>query len=146
MPWSHLPGCGPHRHRGVAVPSAAVPRSGTPLPNLFTTTTSPPRSLWPQRHPRLPVTTTSPATGCCRCPTSVPLGARPVPVPRLAVSAASESLPAFRSFLCAGVAYHVSSTSVVMDTTKAKSVLGWTPNTPPPRPLSGLASRCSYCV
>ncbi len=59
--------------------------------NSFTTTTSPPRSPWPQRRPRRLAHTTSPATGCCRCPMSV---LRSAPgryrCPDRGVSAASE--------------------------------------------------------
>jgi UDP-glucose 4-epimerase len=67
------------------------------------------------------------------------LGARPVPVPKVAVSAASEiiaRLPFVPSVL---EWLHVGRTSLVMDTGKAKSQLGWTPKYTAAETLSALA-------
>ena len=67
------------------------------------------------------------------------LGARPVPVPRLVVSAASEVI-ARVPFLPSGLEWlHAGRTSTVMDTRKAKSQLGWTPKYTAAETLSGLA-------
>jgi nucleoside-diphosphate-sugar epimerase len=68
------------------------------------------------------------------------LGARPVRVPRIAASAASEvvsRLPFVPSIL---EWLHVGRTSVVMDTAKAKSQLGWTPRHTAAETLSALGA------
>ncbi|MCT7657618.1 NAD-dependent epimerase/dehydratase family protein [Mycobacterium deserti] len=67
------------------------------------------------------------------------LGARPVRVPRIAASAASQviaRLPFVPSVL---EWLHVGRTSVVMDTAKAKSQLGWKPEHSAAETLSALA-------
>jgi UDP-glucose 4-epimerase len=67
------------------------------------------------------------------------LGARPVRVPKVAASAASEviaRLPFVPSVL---EWLRVGRTSMVMDTTKAKSQLGWTPKYTVAETLSALA-------
>ena len=67
------------------------------------------------------------------------LGARPVPVPSLVVSVASEVI-ARVPFLPSGLEWlHAGRTSTVMDTRKAKSQLGWTPKYTAAETLSGLA-------
>ncbi|SEH63463.1 Nucleoside-diphosphate-sugar epimerase [Mycolicibacterium rutilum] len=68
------------------------------------------------------------------------LGARPVPVPRAAASVASgvvARLPFVPSIL---EWLHVGRTSVVMDTTKARTQLGWQPNYSAAETLSALAA------
>ena len=66
------------------------------------------------------------------------LGARPVRVPRVAMAAASEAL-ARLPFVPSSMEWlHVGRTSVVMDTSKAKSQLGWTPKYTAAETLSGL--------
>ena len=68
------------------------------------------------------------------------LGGRPVPVPRLAAVAASAvvaQLPFAPSML---EWLHVVRMSVVMDTSKAKSVLGWTPEYTSAEALKALAA------
>ena len=66
------------------------------------------------------------------------LGARPVPVPHLAISAASEVVARLPFVPSALEWLHVGRTSVVMDTNKAKSQLGWTPKYTAAETLSGL--------
>ena len=67
------------------------------------------------------------------------LGARPVRVPRLAMSAASEVIARLPFVPSALEWLHVGRTSVVMDTGKAKAQLGWTPKYTAAETLSGLA-------
>lgn len=68
------------------------------------------------------------------------LGARPVPVPHAAASVASEVI-ARLSFVPSALEWlHVVRTSVVMDTAKAKSQLGWQPKYTAAETLSGLAA------
>ncbi len=67
------------------------------------------------------------------------LGARPVPVPRVVMSAASEVVARLPFVPSALEWLHVGRTSVVMDTGKAKSQLGWTPKHTAAETLSGLA-------
>ena len=67
------------------------------------------------------------------------LGARPVPVPRVAMAAASEVVARLPFVPSALEWLHVGRTSVVMDTGKAKSQLGWTPKHTAAETLSGLA-------
>ena len=93
--------------------------------NSFTTTTSPPRSPWPQRLPRRRAPTTSPATGVLSMSdVGHALGARPVPVPRVAVTATSEVLARLPFVPSALEWLHAGRTSVVMDTGKAKIPAG----------------------
>ena len=115
--------------------------------NLSTTMTSPPRSLLATTTSARPVPTTSPATECCRCPMSVAaFGARPVPVPRLAMSAASEVVARLPFVPSALEWLHAGRTSVVMDTNKAKSQLGWTPKYTAAETLWGWRSRSRYSL
>ena len=67
------------------------------------------------------------------------LGARPVRVPRLAMSAASEVIARLPFVPSALEWLHVGRTSVVMDTGKAKSQLGWTPKYTAAETLAALA-------
>lgn len=66
------------------------------------------------------------------------LGARPVRVPRAAVTAASEVIARLPFVPSALEWLHVGRTSVVMDTAKAKSQLGWTPKYTAAETLSAL--------
>jgi UDP-glucose 4-epimerase len=67
------------------------------------------------------------------------LGARPIRVPRIAASAASEVI-ARLPFVPSSLEWlHVGRTSVVMDTAKAKAQLGWTPKHTAAETLSELA-------
>jgi nucleoside-diphosphate-sugar epimerase len=66
------------------------------------------------------------------------LGARPVRVPKVAATAAS-GLMARLPFIPSSLEWlHASRTSVVMDTTKAKTQLGWTPKYTGAETLSAL--------
>ena len=65
------------------------------------------------------------------------LGARPVRVPRVAMAAASEALARLPFVPSAMEWLHVGRTSVVMDTSKAKSQLGWTPKYTAAETLAG---------
>jgi UDP-glucose 4-epimerase len=67
------------------------------------------------------------------------LGARPLPVPRLAVSAASEVIARLPFVPSALEWLHAGRASTVMDTSKAKSQLGWTPEYTAAETLAGLA-------
>jgi nucleoside-diphosphate-sugar epimerase len=67
------------------------------------------------------------------------LGARPLRVPKVAATAAS-AVVARLPFVPSAVEWlHVGRTSVVMDTTKAKTQLGWTPMHTAAETLSALA-------
>ena len=67
------------------------------------------------------------------------LGARPVRVPRIAATAASEVIARVPFVPSALEWLHVGRTSVVMDTSKAKTQLGWTPKYTAAETLSALA-------
>lgn len=67
------------------------------------------------------------------------LGARPVPVPRAAATAASEVIARLPFVPSALEWLHAGRTSVVMDTTKAKTQLGWEPKHTAAETLSQLA-------
>ena len=67
------------------------------------------------------------------------LGARPIPVPHVAASAASEVIARLPFVPSALEWLHVARTPVVMDTSKAKSQLGWHPKHTAAQTLSGLA-------
>jgi nucleoside-diphosphate-sugar epimerase len=68
------------------------------------------------------------------------LGARPVRVPRVAAKAASEVIARLPFVPSALEWLHAGRTSVVLDTGKAKSQLGWTPKYTAAETLSGLAA------
>jgi nucleoside-diphosphate-sugar epimerase len=67
------------------------------------------------------------------------LGARPVRVPKVAASAASEVVAKIPFVPSALEWLHIGRTSVVMDTEKAKTQLGWTPNYSSAETLTALA-------
>ena len=67
------------------------------------------------------------------------LGACPVRVPRIAATAASEVIARVPFVPSALEWLHVGRTSVVMDTSKAKTQLGWTPKYTAAETLSALA-------
>jgi nucleoside-diphosphate-sugar epimerase len=66
------------------------------------------------------------------------LGARPIRLPRAAASVASEVIARLPFVPSALEWLHVGRTSVVMDTTKAKSQLAWTPKYTAAETLSAL--------
>jgi nucleoside-diphosphate-sugar epimerase len=68
------------------------------------------------------------------------LGARPLPIPRVAMTATSELLARLPFVPSALEWLHAGRTSVVMDTGKARSQLGWTPKYSAAETLSGLAA------
>ncbi|BBX00483.1 epimerase [Mycolicibacterium moriokaense] len=68
------------------------------------------------------------------------LGARPVPVPKAAATVASEVMARLPFVPSALEWLHASRTSVVMDTSKAKAQLGWTPKHTAAETLSALAN------
>ncbi|OBK74998.1 NAD-dependent epimerase/dehydratase family protein [Mycobacterium sp. 1274761.0] len=68
------------------------------------------------------------------------LGAWPVRVPHVAVKATSEVVARLPFVPSALEWLHAGRTSVLMDTSKAKTQLGWTPNYTAAETLSGLAS------
>ena len=67
------------------------------------------------------------------------LGARPVRVPRVAATAASAMIARLPFVPSVLEWLHVGRTSVVMDTTKAKTQLGWSPKHTAAETLSALA-------
>jgi UDP-glucose 4-epimerase len=70
---------------------------------------------------------------------AIELGARPVRVPRAAATTAS-AVVARLPFVPSVLEWlHVGRTSVVMDTTKAKTQLGWSPKHTAAETLSALA-------
>ena len=68
------------------------------------------------------------------------LGARPLPIPRVVMTATSAALARLPFVPSALEWLHAGRTSVVMDTSKAKSELGWTPRYSAAETLSGLAA------
>lgn len=71
------------------------------------------------------------------------LGARAVRVPKIAMTAASQVVARLPFVPSALEWLHVGRTSVVMDTTKAKSQLGWTPKYTATQTLSALSQSVS---
>lgn len=67
------------------------------------------------------------------------LGGRPIPVPAIAASAASAVVARIPFLPSIAGWVHVARTSVVMDTHKAKTVLGWTPKYTTAETLAALA-------
>jgi len=68
------------------------------------------------------------------------LGARPLRIPRIAMTATSELLARLPFVPSALEWLHAGRTSVVMDTGKARSQLGWTPKYSAAETLSELAA------
>ncbi len=139
MPWNQLPG------RSGGCPRRCHCSSRRSLTrarryNSFTTTTSLPQSLWPQPLPHRLGHTISRETACCPCPTSaVALGARPLRVPHAAMTVTSQVVARLPFVPSALEWLHAGRTSVVMDTGKAKSQLGWTPKYTAAETLAALA-------
>lgn len=139
MPWNQLPG--PVRKVSQALPllTPPFPDPGTPLQlvhhddvasaiDLATTTSAPPGAYNIAGDGVLSMSDVAEA-----------LGARPLRVPRAAVSAASEVV-ARLPFVPSTLEWlHVGRTSVVMDTAKAKSQLGWRPKYAASETLAALA-------
>lgn len=140
MPWNHFPGAVRRLTRALPVLKPPFPDPGTPLQlvhhddvaaaiALAATTSAPPGAYNLAGDGVLSMSDVGAA-----------LGARPVPVPRLAATAASRVIARLPFVPSALEWLHVGRTSVVMDTTKAKSQLGWTPKYTAAETLSGLAA------
>jgi UDP-glucose 4-epimerase len=139
MPWNQLPG--PVRRITQALPllKPPFPDPGTPLQlvhhddvaaaiALAATTSAPPGAYNIAGDGVLSMSDIANA-----------LGARPVRVPRIAAATASEVIARLPFVPSAMEWLHVGRTSVVMDTAKAKSQLGWTPKYTAAETLSELA-------
>ncbi|MGV0641980.1 NAD-dependent epimerase/dehydratase family protein [Mycolicibacterium sp. XJ2546] len=139
MPWNQLPG--PIRRIPQALPllKPPFPDPGTPLQlvhhddvasaiTLAATTSAPPGAYNIAGDGVLSVSQMASA-----------LGARPVRVPHVTVTAASEVVARLPFVPSALEWLHIGRTSVVMDTAKAKSRLGWTPKHTAADTLSALA-------
>ena len=138
MPWNQLPG--PVKRVAQALPllKPPFPDPGTPLQlvhhddvaaaiALAATTSAPPGAYNIAGDGVLSMSDVAEA-----------LGARPVRLPRVAASAASEVIARLPFVPSALEWLHVGRTSVVMDTAKAKSDLGWTPKYTAAETLSAL--------
>ena len=139
MPWKQLPG--PVKRVTLALPllKPPFPDPGTPLQlvhhddvaaaiALAATTSAPPGAYNIAADGVLSMSEMAEA-----------LGARPVRVPKVAMSAASEVIARLPFVPSALEWLHVGRTSVVMDTSKAKSQLGWTPKYTAAETLAALA-------
>jgi nucleoside-diphosphate-sugar epimerase len=139
MPWNQLPG--PVRRAAQKFPmlKPPFPDPGTPLQlvhhddvadaiALAATSSAPPGAYNIAGDGVLSVSDVADA-----------LGARPVRVPRLTVSAASEVVARLPFVPSALEWLHIGRTSVVMDTTRARTDLGWTPKHSAAETLSALA-------
>jgi UDP-glucose 4-epimerase len=140
MPWNQLPG--PVRRVTQALPllKPPFPDPGTPLQlihhddvaaaiALAATTSAPPGAYNLAGDGVLSMSDIAET-----------LGARPVRVPRAAASAASEVISRLPFVPSALEWLHAGRTSVLMDTAKAKSRLGWTPKYTAAETLSSLGS------
>jgi UDP-glucose 4-epimerase len=138
MPWTQLPG--PVKRAAQALPllKPPFPDPGTPLQlvhhddvaaaiALAATTSAPPGAYNIAADGVLSMSDVGRA-----------LGARPVRIPRVAVSAASGVIGRLPFVPSALEWLHAGRTSVVMDTTKAKSQLGWEPKYTAAETLSAL--------
>jgi UDP-glucose 4-epimerase len=139
MPWSHLPGAVRNVTKALPFLKPPFPDPGTPVQlvhhddvaaaiALAATTSAPPGAYNLAGEGVLSMSDVGAA-----------LGARPVPVPRVAVSAASDVIARLPFVPSALEWLHAGRTSTVMDTSKAKSQLGWTPKYTAAETLSGLA-------
>ncbi|UXA17985.1 NAD-dependent epimerase/dehydratase family protein [Mycobacterium sp. SMC-4] len=141
MPWNQLPG--PVRRISQALPllKPPFPDPGTPLQLVHhddvasaialavTTTTAPPGAYNIAGDGVLSMSDVGDA-----------LGARPLKVPHAAAVATSEVVSRL-PFVPSSLEWlHAGRTSVVMDTTKAREVLGWKPKFTAAQTLSALAS------
>jgi nucleoside-diphosphate-sugar epimerase len=138
MPWNQLPG--PVKRVAQALPllKPPFPDPGTPLQlvhhddvaaaiALAATTSAPPGAYNIAGDGVLSMSDIAKT-----------LGARPFRLPRVAASAASEVIARLPFVPSALEWLHVGRTSVVMDTAKAKSDLGWTPKYTAAETLSSL--------
>ena len=139
MPWNQLPDAARKVSRAVPILKPPFPDPGTPVQlvhhddvaaaiALAATTSAPPGAYNLAADGLLSM---SDVVGA--------LGARPVPVPRIAMTVASEVVARLPFVPSALEWMHAGRASVVMDTTKAKSQLGWAPKYSAAETLSGLA-------
>jgi UDP-glucose 4-epimerase len=139
MPWRHLPG--PVKRVAEALPllKPPFPDPGTPLQlvhhddvgdaiALAATTSAPPGAYNIAADGVISISEVAEA-----------LGARPVRVPKVAATAASEVLARLPFVPSALEWLHAGRTSLVMDAAKAKTQLGWTPKYTAAETLSALA-------
>ena len=139
MPWNQLPGTVRKVSEALPLLKPPFPDPGTPIQlvhhddvasaiALAATTSAPPAAYNRAGDGLLSMSDVAKA-----------LGARPVPVPRIAMSAASQVLARLPFIPSALEWLHAGRTSVVMDTGNAKSQLGWSPEYTAAETLSGLA-------
>lgn len=140
MPWNHLPQAVRRVTQAVPFLKPPFPDPGTPLQlvhhddvasaiALAATTSAPPGAYNLAADGALSMSDVGRA-----------LGARPVPVPHVAVRAASEVVARLPFVPSALEWLHAGRASVIMDTGKAKEQLGWRPNYTAAETLSGLAN------
>lgn len=140
MPWNQLPG--PVRRVTQALPilKPPFPDPGTPLQLVHHDDVASAIAL---------AATTSASPGAYNIAgdgvlsmsdVADALGARPVPVPRIAAVATSQVMSRLPFVPSALEWLHAGRTSVVMDTGKARDQLGWTPRYTAAEALSSLAS------
>jgi nucleoside-diphosphate-sugar epimerase len=139
MPWNQLPG--PVRRVTQALPllKPPFPDPGTPLQLVHHDDIATAIAL--------AATTSAPAGAyniagdgvVSMSDVAAALGARPVRVPRVMASAASEAIARLPFVPSVLEWLHVGRTSVVMDTVKAKNQLGWTPKYTAAETLSALS-------
>jgi UDP-glucose 4-epimerase len=143
MPWNQLPGPVKRITQALPLLKPPFPDSGTPLQlvhhddvaaaiALAATTSAPPGAYNIAADGVMSMSDVADA-----------LGARPVRVPKVAMSAASEIVARLPFVPSALEWLHVGRTSVVMDTSKAKTELGWTPKYTAAETLSALADSVS---
>lgn len=139
MPWNQLPDAVRKATRALPILKPPFPDPGTPVQlvhhddvaaaiSLAATTSAPPGAYNLAADGVLSMSDVGEA-----------LGARPLPVPRVAATATSEVLARLPFVPSALEWLHAGRTSVVMDTTKAKTLLGWAPKYTAAETLSGLA-------
>jgi UDP-glucose 4-epimerase len=139
MPWSHLPGLVKTATRVLPLLKPLFPDPGVPLQLVhhddvaaavaLAATTSAPGGIYNIAGDGL-ISVSDVAKA---------LGARPVRVPRLAATVASAVIARLPLIPSAVEWLHVGRTSMVMDTSKAKSQLGWTPRYTSAEALAALA-------
>lgn len=140
MPWNQLPGAVRRVSQALPILKPPFPDPGTPLQlvhhddvaaaiALAATTSAPPGAYNLAGDGVLSMSDVAEA-----------LGARPLPIPRVAMTATSEVLARLPFVPSALEWLHAGRTSVVMDTGKARSQLGWTPRYSAAETLAGLAA------
>jgi UDP-glucose 4-epimerase len=139
MPWNQLPGLVKRVVQAVPMLKPPFPDPGTPVQLVHHDDVAEAIAL---------AATTSAPTGAYNLAgdgvvsmsnVAAALGARPVRVPKVAASAASEVVAKMPFVPSALEWLHIGRTSVVMDTAKAKTQLGWTPKHTAAETLSALA-------